>query len=234
MGLHRPGRRVGDSEIAAGCLGVRPLAARTVGQAALAARVKWQAFHSWRSPWRWARDYLPYLAGHTCRWGRCNVGTAVLDWGYHGPTGCCMSMLGCFSEGDSMKADVSEYVKRPHQLWWVRHHSPLLWLVCLAPAGYLALVYSFVLRARLALGTWPLPYQPDPKALGFDLHHAAILLALPLWMASPISVLLLVALQRGLGRRKINLPVIVFGLLYLLVWLVLRVDPGSFMVWFMD
>lgn len=120
------------------------------------------------------------------------------------------------------------------QSWPTRLRTLVVWLICLAPAGYLILFYSFLLRARLALGTWPLPYQPDPKALGFDIHHAAVLLALPLWMASPMAVLLLVALQPTFGRRKIALPVMVFGLLYLLVWLVLRMDPGWFMVWFMD
>ena len=49
-----------------------------------------------------------------------------------------------------------------------------------------------------------------------------------------MAVLLLVGLQPRFGRRKIVLSVLVFGLLYLAVWLVLRMDPGSFMVWFMD
>ena len=120
------------------------------------------------------------------------------------------------------------------QSWPTRLRTPIVWLICLAPAGYLALFYSFVLRARLALGTWPLPYQPDPKALGFDIHHAAVLLTLPLWMVSPMAVLLLVALQPRFGRRKIVLPVLVFGLLYLVAWLVLRMDPGSFGYWFAD
>ena len=133
-----------------------------------------------------------------------------------------------------MKADLSAHVEQTHQPQLARLNSPLLWLICLAPAGYLALFYSFVLRARLALGTWPLPYQPDPKALGFDIHHAAVLLTLPLWMVSPMAVLLMVALQPGFGRRKIVLPVLVFGLLYLAVWLVLRMDPGSFGYWFAD
>ena len=133
-----------------------------------------------------------------------------------------------------MKADLSAHVEHTHQPRLARLNSPLLWLICLAPAGYLALFYSFVLRARLALGTWPQPYQPDPKELGFGVHHAAVLLGLPLWMVSPMAVLLLVALQPRFGRRKIVLPVLVFGLLYLVAWLVLRMDPGSFGYWFAD
>lgn len=45
--------------------------------------------------------------------------------------------------------------------------SPMLWLV---------LFYSFVCRARLQLGVWPRPYQPDPKNIGFELHHLAVYL----------------------------------------------------------
>ena len=101
-----------------------------------------------------------------------------------------------------MKADLSAHVEQTHQPRLARLNSPLLWLICLAPAGYLALFYSFVLRARLALGTWPLPYQPDPKALGFDIHYAAVLLALPLWMVSPLAVLLLVALHHALDEER--------------------------------
>ena len=133
-----------------------------------------------------------------------------------------------------MKADLSAHVERTHQPRLARLNAPLLWLICLAPAGYLILFYSFVLRARLALGTWPQPYQPDPKDLGFVVHYAVVLLGLPLWMVSPMAVLFLVALQLSFGRRRIVLPVLVFGLLYLVAWLVLRMDPGSFLYWLLD
>ena len=120
------------------------------------------------------------------------------------------------------------------QSWPARLHMPIAWLICLAPAAYLMLFYSFVLRARLALGTWPQPYQPDPKDLGFGVHYAAVLVGLPLWMVSPAAVLLLLALQPSFGRRKIILPVLVFGLLYLAACLVSRMDPGSFGYWLAD
>lgn len=118
----------------------------------------------------------------------------------------------------------------------MRNNRPVVfaWLLCLAPVSYLALFYSFALRARLVLGTWPQPYQPDPKALGFDIHHTAILLGLPLLLALPILFLIPVALQPRSERKKIVLPVLVFALLALAVLLVLRIDPGSFATWFMD
>jgi hypothetical protein len=36
------------------------------------------------------------------------------------------------------------------------------------PLAWLALLYAFVVRARLHLGHWPTPYQPDPKDLGLQ------------------------------------------------------------------
>jgi hypothetical protein len=120
------------------------------------------------------------------------------------------------------------------QSWPTRFRMPIVWLICLAPASYLILFYSFVLRAQLALGYWPQPYQPDPKDLDFGLHYAAVLLGRPLWMVSPAAVLLVVALQPRFGRRKLVLPALVFGLLYLAAWLVLRMDPGAFGHWFAD
>lgn len=115
-----------------------------------------------------------------------------------------------------------------------RGKQPLLWLACLPPAGYLALFYSFVLRARLALGVWPEPYQPDPKSLGFGIHHAMVLLGAPLWMASPVVVLMLVALRPGLRGRKMVLPLVVFAMLYTATWLILQIDPGNFAYWIAD
>ncbi len=107
-------------------------------------------------------------------------------------------------------------------------------IIVAAGVGYLALFYSFVLRARLALGYWPQPYQPDPKELGFGIHYMAALLGLPLWMVSPLAVLLLVILLPRSERRHAAAPVLVFALTYLAAWLVLRADPGAFVSWFAD
>lgn len=91
-----------------------------------------------------------------------------------------------------------------------------------------------MLRARLALGYWPRPYQPDPKELDFSIHYLAALFGQPLWMASPLAVLLLVMLLPRSERRRAAAPVLLFAVTYLAVWLVLRVDPGAFVYWFAD
>ena len=46
--------------------------------------------------------------------------------------------------------------------------------------------YSVVLRARVALGRWPTPNNPDPKALGYVFHAAVIDLSFLVAVTSPI------------------------------------------------
>ena len=70
--------------------------------------------------------------------------------------------------------------------------SPFLWL---------ALLYSFVLRARLHLGVWPYPYQPDPKSLGFDVHHLAIYLGVPAMSAAGIYAVVVSLVRCSRGAR---------------------------------
>jgi hypothetical protein len=60
----------------------------------------------------------------------------------------------------------------------------LMWSLASAPLVWLLLFGLFILRARVTLGRWPAPYQPDPRDLGFDLHHAAIVAGIPLMFAA--------------------------------------------------
>ena len=104
------------------------------------------------------------------------------------------------------------------------------------PAGWVAAFYAFVLRARLQLGDWPRPYQPDPKALGFHVHHALLWLGLVpcalapyVWLAAA-----LIGWRSAVPRRVILLSgaglaaceTLFLGLSYL--------DPGAFAEWFAD
>ncbi len=110
----------------------------------------------------------------------------------------------------------------------------LAWLPALLPLGYLALFYSYVLRARLVLGVWPRPYQPDPKDLGFHLHYLAVLLALPVWLISPTLLLVWLLLWPRGQRKALLWPLLAFLLIWLFGWLLLRLDPGQFGAWIMD
>jgi len=39
------------------------------------------------------------------------------------------------------------------------------------PYLYLLMLYSFFVRARIVIKSWPTYNHPDPKTLGFDIHH---------------------------------------------------------------
>jgi len=116
--------------------------------------------------------------------------------------------------------------KLPNQLPVILATYPLAWL---------ALFYGFVVRAYLHLGHWPTPYHPDPKTLGFTIHHQAIWYGL---MALPVVGLVAVACTI-VGRRlaanhriwpALTLLIVSVGLVVALA----RLDPGNFFEWFAD
>lgn len=103
------------------------------------------------------------------------------------------------------------------------------------PLAWLGLFYLFVIRARLELGHWPVPYQPDPKSLGFIVHHQAIWFGA---MTLPVVGLLTVALLiigRRLGIHHRILPTLTLLLFFIILAVALaQLDPGDFFAWFWD
>ncbi|MER2599719.1 MAG: hypothetical protein ABTQ73_09375 [Caldilineales bacterium] len=110
----------------------------------------------------------------------------------------------------------------------------LIWLPAILPLGVLTLFYSYVLRARLALGVWPRPYQPDPKDLGFDLHYVLVLFSWPVLLVSPAILLLWLLYWRRSQPKALLMSAVVFMLIWLASCLLLRLDPGQFGMWLMD
>ena len=109
-------------------------------------------------------------------------------------------------------------------------------LACLLPTATLLLFYSFVLRARLSLGQWPQPYRPDPAELGFDLHMWLINWSFVVLFASPFMVAASVVFspQFYLRRRPQQAMLVFFMASLIAALLILRSDPGQFVVWFGD
>ncbi|GEM_PF-1359483 len=115
--------------------------------------------------------------------------------------------------------------------------DPLLVTCALIPAASLCMFYSFVLRARFALGVWPVPYRPDPKNLGFELHHEAVWLLLEAAFVSPIAFALCAVVHQvvpPLRQRHIGRSLVFFFVGYAMLWLALLADPGSFVEWLAD
>lgn len=104
----------------------------------------------------------------------------------------------------------------------------LAWAWCAWPLIWLILFGMFVLRARLALGVWPLPHQPDPKDLGFTLHYWTLMITLPINFAvgfsSPVFLL------HRQGWRWTALAFAAFAIFLIFMWL----NPGLTSTWFAD
>lgn len=113
----------------------------------------------------------------------------------------------------------------------------LAWTITLMPSICLVLFYSFVLRARLVLGRWPIPYQPDPKSLGFLFHHLLNWLSFPALYLSTIAMFVLFSFRiNSVKIRGFNysLAALIFTS-SLILWLILfQSDPGQFWEWFTD
>ena len=112
----------------------------------------------------------------------------------------------------------------------------VVWGLALAPTASLLLFYSFVLRARVALGRWPSVYNPDPKDLGF-LHYLVVFYSLLAALLS-VPLLIVVALVAWYRQPKMGWQLgfafafcvgVLVGSMYLY-----RLDPGAFSEWFMD
>ena len=103
------------------------------------------------------------------------------------------------------------------------------------PLFWLALVYSFAIRARFALGHWPYIHNPNPKDLGFTFH---LQLIWPCFKAIPLVAMVTVILA-VIGRRACVYPRIWPALTFLVFSIVLVVaiaiiDPRHLIQWLTD
>jgi hypothetical protein len=108
-----------------------------------------------------------------------------------------------------------------------------MWGLASAPLVWLCLFGLFILRARVALGRWPAPYQPDPKDLGFDLHHAAIVAGIPLMFTAVLCATALTFLARDRPGRPWLLRITAVAGLVAVIALA-RADPGYVFTWLGD
>ncbi len=109
----------------------------------------------------------------------------------------------------------------------------LMWSLALAPMAWLLLFGLFILRARVTLGRWPAPYQPDPRDLGFDLHHASIVAGMPLMFAAVLCAIALTFLVHDRPRRPWILRATAVAALVAVIALA-RTDPGYVFTWLGD
>ena len=106
----------------------------------------------------------------------------------------------------------------------------------IVPLGCLLICLSYACRARLELGYWPTYDNPDPKRLGWPIHHTIVLLG----MVSVAPALVISALA-GLWlacRRRLIFGAVIVSLSVLLwfsmVWLGHSPLGDEFCAWFFD
>ena len=111
--------------------------------------------------------------------------------------------------------------------------SLLAWGLASAPVGWLLLFGLFILRARIALGRWPAPYQPDPRDLRFHLHHVAIVAGIPLMLAAALCAVVLTVLVHDRPSRAWPIRLTALAGVIALIALA-QADPGYVFTWLGD
>lgn len=116
-------------------------------------------------------------------------------------------------------------------------HVTAIWSFAATPVLWAVLFWGFVLRARLSLGHWPAPYQPDPKDLGFVAHYYLLLVGMPLALAAAVVVPAVVlfsyrTLSRSQARPGWAAALAAAGGAGLV--LLGQLDPGQFLTWLGD
>lgn len=114
-------------------------------------------------------------------------------------------------------------------------------LVCLGfalalPLIFLLALYGYYVRARLVLGVWPYPYHPDPKSLGFVVHHVLVPLSAVQMLISPLALLGVIAFRPLTAHERsiVQRVGVAFATLYVLTIALVRADPGRVLEWFLD
>jgi hypothetical protein len=107
--------------------------------------------------------------------------------------------------------------------------SYLYYIICTLPFIYIILFYSYVLRAFIKLGYFPEYNNPDPKELGFDIHHDLIYLIGDIVIYGFLGWLVLSIMNKFKYPRW---TFVLYGLGMAFFMYILAIDP--FMEWFAD
>lgn len=103
------------------------------------------------------------------------------------------------------------------------------------PLSWIVLFLLFVLRAYFKLGRIPFYGNPDPKDLGFEIHHGFLFFTYFFLLLSLLFWLVLTGILFFKERKSVNMVDVVFYLVfYLVLFLFGYIDPWGLQTWFMD
>lgn len=118
-----------------------------------------------------------------------------------------------------------------------RISTHLVVLMSLLPWFWVSGLVVFALRARVLLGHWPSPAQPDPKSLPFEIHHAVLWIGFYLVSALlPFAVFVFILNEFILKRNVMVGPARIFAAGGLMILPFVFVFHGSWnwVEWFLD
>jgi hypothetical protein len=112
----------------------------------------------------------------------------------------------------------------------------MLVIYSFVPMALLVAFYSFVVRARLELGRWPVPMRPDPKSLPFARDHMDAVFWLFVFSLCCFAPWMLMACFRKqlIPETRFFPTLTLFALPWLLLAVACLLDPGRFVEWFLD
>ena len=121
--------------------------------------------------------------------------------------------------------------------WLERVLDWVFWGLSGLPLLCLCIWLSFPIRARIVLGHWPSYNYPDPKTLGFDIHHGIVYLTLFSFFYSFLVFPLVCLIHwHRLGDPETPhwLGVIGFLITFCVGLFLFQADPWGFGEWFAD
>ena len=105
---------------------------------------------------------------------------------------------------------------------------PWLWIAGLA---------ALVVRARIFLGYWPRPSEPDPKLLPFELHHISLWIGFHLLLWLPLLAMaayMINAIFLKIKIRQRPLWTFMTGWSLVVAMIFAPHTPFNWVAWFLD
>jgi len=112
----------------------------------------------------------------------------------------------------------------------------MLNFAALYPVLWLALVYLFIVRARIRFGHWPSTSDGMAKYQSFaSLHHTIAVYALLVSPLVLLGVIVFACIYRWRDSKfRVWIPLGVLGCSIFLCIVLATADPGGFILWFAD